>query len=182
MSGLEPTFFLEKGVERKQSAKTKKVLKMEMYEEKIRELAEPLIAMDKMEVVLVECLKMHSRWLVRVYIDKEGGVSVDDCALVSDKLGDVLDVHDVPPGQYTLEISSPGLDRPLHRDKDFVAYCGSRIHVRLLEKMDGRRDIKGELTAYEEGVDGKVVVMRVNSEILRIPRAKIARANLEYTF
>ena len=155
---------------------------METYEEKIRELAEPLIAMDGMEVVLVECLKMKSRWLVRVYIDKEGGVAVDDCALVSDKLGDVLDVHDVPPGQYTLEISSPGLDRPLHRDKDFVKYCGSRIHVRLLEKMDGRRDIKGELTAYEEDADGKVVVMTVNGEILRIPRAKIARANLEYTF
>jgi len=155
---------------------------METYEEKIRELAEPLIAMDGMEVVLVECLKMKSRWLVRVYIDKEGGVAVDDCALVSDKLGDVLDVHDVPPGQYTLEISSPGLDRPLHRDKDFVKYCGSRIHVRLLEKMDGRRDLKGELTAYEEDADGKVVVMTVNGEILRIPRAKIARANLEYTF
>ncbi len=154
---------------------------METYEEKIRELAEMLITADGLEVVLVECLKMKSLWLVRVYIDKEGGVTVDDCASVSDKLGDVLDVHDVPPGQYTLEISSPGLDRPLHRDKDFIRYCGSRIHVRLLEKLEGRRDFRGELTAYEDGAEGKVVVLVANGETFRIPREKIARANLEYT-
>ncbi len=154
---------------------------METYEEKIRELAEMLITADGLEVVLVECLKMKSHWLVRVYIDKEGGVTVDDCASVSDKLGDVLDVHDVPPGQYTLEISSPGLDRPLHRDKDFIRYCGSRIHVRLLEKLEGRRDFRGELTAYEDGAEGKVVVLVANGETFRIPREKIARANLEYT-
>jgi ribosome maturation factor RimP len=154
---------------------------METYEEKIRELAEMLITADGLEVVLVECLKMKSLWLVRVYIDKEGGVTVDDCASVSDKLGDVLDVHDVPPGQYTLEISSPGLDRPLHRDKDFIRYRGSRIHVRLLEKLEGRRDFRGELTAYEDGAEGKVVVLAANGETFRIPREKIARANLEYT-
>ncbi len=154
---------------------------METYEEKIRELAEMLITADGLEVVLVECLKMKSHWLVRVYIDKEGGVTVDDCALVSDKLGDVLDVHDVPPGQYTLEISSPGLDRPLHRDKDFIRYRGSRIHVRLLEKLEGRRDFRGELTAYEDDAEGKVVVLVANGETFRIPREKIARANLEYT-
>jgi len=64
---------------------------------------------------------MKSRWLVRIYMDREeGGVTVDDCALISHQLGDLLDVHDVPPGPYTLEVSSPGLDRPLSRDKDFL--------------------------------------------------------------
>ncbi|MCK9362933.1 MAG: ribosome maturation factor RimP [Syntrophales bacterium] len=155
---------------------------MQTYEEQIGQLAEPLIAADGMEMVLVECLKMKAHWLVRVYIDKEGGVTVDDCAQVSDKLGDLLDVHDVPPGQYTLEISSPGLDRPLHRDKDFVRYCGSRIHVRLLEKLEGRRDLRGELVSYEDSdVAGKVIVMSVDGQTLRIPREKVVRANLEYT-
>jgi ribosome maturation factor RimP len=155
---------------------------MENYEERIRQLAEPLIAADGMEVVLVECLKMRAAWLVRIYIDKERGVTVDDCAQVSDKLGDLLDVHEMPPGQYTLEISSPGLDRPLHRDKDFVKYCGSRVHVRLLEKLEGRRDFRGELVSYEDGEAGKVVVISVEGKAFRIPREKIAKANLEYTF
>lgn len=154
---------------------------MQTYEEQIRELAEPLIAAEGMELVLVECLKMKTSWLVRIYIDKEGGVMVDDCAQVSNKLGDLLDVHDVPPGQYTLEISSPGLDRPLHRDKDFVKYCGSRVHVRLLEKLEGRRDLRGELVAYEDSNAGKVIVMSVDGQTFRIPRVKVVRANLEYT-
>jgi ribosome maturation factor RimP len=155
---------------------------MEAYEEQIRQLAEPLIAADGMEIVLVECLKMKTTWLVRIYIDKANGVTVDDCARVSDKLGDLLDVHELPPGQYTLEISSPGLDRPLDRDKDFIKYCGSRVHVRLREKLEGRRDFRGELVSWEDGEAGKVVVLSVEGKAFRIPREKIAKANLEYTF
>jgi len=155
---------------------------METYEEKITELAEPLAAAEGMEIVMAECLKMKSGWLVRIYIDKEGGVTVDDCALMSDRLGDVLNVYDVPPGQYTLEVSSPGLDRPLHRDKDFIRYCGSRVRLRLAEKLEGRRDFRGELVAYEEGASGREAVLSVDGRTLRIPREKIVRANLEYTF
>ncbi|MHB8827974.1 MAG: ribosome maturation factor RimP [Syntrophales bacterium] len=180
MSGLEPTFFFEKGEAEYRSVEAD-AYKMETYEQQIELLAEPLIVADKLELVFVECLKMKTRWLVRIYIDKPGGVTVDDCAQVSDKLGDLLDVHDVPPGQYTLEISSPGLDRPLHRDKDFLKYCGSRVHVRLLEKLEGRRDLRGELIAYEDSDAGKVIVMSVDGQALRIPRGKVARANLEYT-
>ena len=105
---------------------------MQPHEEQIRQLAEPLLASVGMELVQVECLKMKSRWLVRIYMDREeGGVTLDDCALISNQLGDLLDVHDVPPGPYTLEVSSPGLDRPLSRDKDFLKYRGSRINLRL---------------------------------------------------
>lgn len=155
---------------------------MEPYEDKIMQLVEPVVFADGMEIVLVECLRMKSRWLVRIYIDKAGGVTVDDCARVSDKLGDILDVHEVPPGPYTLEVSSPGLDRPLHRDKDFTKYCGSHVHVRLKEKLEGRRDFRGELVAYESGEAGMVVVMSVDNKTFRIPREKIAKANLEYQF
>ena len=107
---------------------------MPIYEEQIRQLAEPLLSSEGMELVLAECLKMPTRWLVRIYMDREGGVTVDDCARISNQLGDLLDVHDVPPGPYTLEVSSPGLDRPLDRDKDFLKFAVSRIRLRLGEK------------------------------------------------
>ena len=152
---------------------------MESYVEEIMQLAEPIVFADGMEIILVECLRMKSRWLVRIYIDKEVGVTVDDCAQVSDKLGDLLDVHEVPPGPYTLEVSSPGLDRPLYRDKDFIKYCGSRVHVRLSEKLEGRRDFRGNLVAYENSDAGKFMVMLVDGKIFRIPREKVVKANLE---
>ncbi len=98
---------------------------MQPHEEQIRQLAEPLLASAGMELVQVECLKMQSRWLVRIYMDREeGGVTVDDCALISNQLGDLLDVHDVPPGPYTLEVSSPGLDRPLSSGQGFSEVSG----------------------------------------------------------
>jgi ribosome maturation factor RimP len=154
---------------------------MQPHEERIWQLAEPLLASAGMELVLVECLKMKTRWLVRIYMDREeGGVTVDDCALISHQLGDLLDVHDVPPGSYTLEVSSPGLDRPLHRDKDFLKYRGARINLRLDGKIDGRRHFRGELVDYEDDENGKVLVVRDTGKIFRIPRKMVAKANLEY--
>ena len=154
---------------------------MQPHEEQIRQLAEPLLASGGMELVQVECLKMKSRWLVRIYMDREeGGVTLDDCALISNQLGDLLDVHDVPPGSYTLEVSSPGLDRPLHRDKDFLKYRGARINLRLEEKIEGQRHVRGELLDYEDGDDGKILVVKADGKTFRIPRETVAKANLEY--
>jgi ribosome maturation factor RimP len=153
---------------------------MQSYEEQIRELAEPLLTCEGMELVLVECLKMPSRWLVRIYMDREGGVTVDDCAHVSNQLGDLLDVHNIPPGPYTLEVSSPGLDRPLDRDRDFIKYRGSRIRLRLGEKIEGRRNFSAELLDYEDDENGKVLVVLTNGKTIRIPRNAVTRANLEY--
>jgi len=150
------------------------------HEDKIRQLAEPLLASQGMELVLVECLKMHTRWLVRIYMDREGGVTVDDCAQISNQLGDLLDVHDVPPGSYTLEVSSPGLDRPLDRDSDFLKYRGSRVRLRLGEKIEGRKNFRAELLDYEEDGDGKVLVVRADGQTFRIPRKAVVRANLEF--
>ena len=154
---------------------------MQLQEEQIRQLAEPVLASVGMELIQVECLKMKTRWLVRIYLDREdGGVTLDDCALVSNQLGDLLDVHDVPPGPYTLEVSSPGLDRPLQRDKDFLKYRGSRIKVRLREKIDGRRHLCGELIDYVDEDGRKVLVMGETGKTYRIPREALLKANLEY--
>jgi ribosome maturation factor RimP len=154
---------------------------MQPHEEQIWQMAEPVLASAGMELVQVECLKMKSRWLVRIYMDRqEGGVTLDDCALISNQLGDLLDVHDVPPGPYTLEVSSPGLDRPLHRDKDFLKYRGTRINLRLEGKIEGRRHFRGELIEYEDENGGKILVVKADGKTFRIPREAVVKANVEY--
>lgn len=153
---------------------------MQAHAEQIRQLAEPLLASEGMELILVECLKMRTQWLVRIYMDREGGVTIEDCAQISNQLGDLLDVHDIPPGPYTLEVSSPGLDRPLDRDRDFLKYRGSSIHLRLAEKIEGRRVFRGELVEYEDSGEGKVLVVKAEGKTFRIPRKSVVKANLEY--
>ena len=150
------------------------------YEEEIRELAEPLIEAEGMELVLVECLKMKSRWMVRLYLDKEGGVTLDDCATISNQLGDILDVHDVPPGPYTLEVSSPGLDRPLDRDRDFLKYRGADVAIKLDEKLEGSRNFRGKLVDFVDENGEKVLLVDVMGTVRRIPREKVIKAHLVY--
>src|SRR4030066_98971 len=154
---------------------------MQPQEEQIRQLAEPVLAVVGMELIQVECLKMKARWVVRIYMEREqGGVTLDDCALISHQLGGLLDVHDVPPGPYTLEVSSPGLDRPLFQDKDFLKYRGRRVNLRLAEEIEGRRHFHGELVAYEEEDGRKIVVLQDAGRSFRIPREAVVKANLEY--
>lgn len=150
------------------------------YENRIWEIAEPAIQSEGMELVCVECLQMKSRWLVRLYIDRDGGVTIDDCALISDHIGDLLDVNDVPPEAYTLEISSPGLDRPLVKDKDFIRFIGSRVIIQAEYKIDGIKNFKGILKDYQIGEDGKkTIVLDLSGKTFTVPRDAMVKANLE---
>ncbi|HUH65714.1 MAG TPA: ribosome maturation factor RimP [Syntrophales bacterium] len=152
------------------------------YREKIRGLIEPLIESEGMETVDIECLKMKYRWLVRIYIDKEGGVTVDDCAEISRQAGDILDVYDALPGSYTLEVSSPGLDRPLTRDKDFIKYRGSKVRIKTGEKIDGVKNFNGQLIDYLDENGKKNLIVDVSGKIYHIPREMVAKAHLIYEF
>jgi ribosome maturation factor RimP len=152
------------------------------YREKIRELIEPILEYDNMELVDIECLRMKTRWLVRIFMDKEGGVTLDDCTEMSHQMSDVLDVHDIPPGPYTMEVSSPGLDRPLVRDKDFIKYRGCKVHVRIDQPIDGIRNFRGELVDYLDENGGKILMIDIAGRTYRIPRDKVVKANLEYEF
>ncbi|MBN2538974.1 MAG: ribosome maturation factor RimP [Deltaproteobacteria bacterium] len=152
------------------------------YREKIIELVEPVLESEKMELVDVECLKGQSRWMIRIYMDKEGGVGLDDCALISGEVGDLLDVHETPPGPYNLEISSPGLDRPLARDKDFIKYAGHKVKISVAEKIDKRRNFRGKLIDFIEKNGEKVLVVDVEGKIYNIPRNIVVKANLQYEF
>ena len=152
------------------------------YREKIRQLIEPVIESEGMEIIDVECLKMKFRWLVRIYIDKEGGVTIDDCSEISKQVGDILDVYDVLPGSYTLEVSSPGLDRPLTRDKDFIKYLGSTVRIKTGEKLDGVKNFHGKLNDYLDENGAKTLIVDVSGKIYRIPRDMVVKAHLVYEF
>jgi len=152
------------------------------YREKIRQLIEPVIESEGMETIDVECLKMKFRWLVRIYLDKEGGVTIDDCSEISKQVGDILDVYDVLPGSYTLEVSSPGLDRPLTRDKDFIKYRGSTVRIKTGEKLDGVKNFHGKLNDYLEEDGAKTLIVDVSGKIYRIPRDMVVKAHLVYEF
>ncbi len=149
--------------------------------EKVRQLAEPVVAAEGMELIHVECLKMHTRWIVRLFLDKENGVTLDDCAVVSNQLGDIFDINDVINGPYTLEVSSPGFDRPISRDQDFIKYRGSQVNIKTSSKIDGIKNFKGLLVDLIEENCRKVIVVEVSGKNYRIPKAEIIKANLADT-
>jgi ribosome maturation factor RimP len=150
------------------------------YKEQIEKLILPVIESGGMELVDAECLKMVTRWLVRIFIDKEGGVTLDDCSAISREVGDLLDVHGIPPGPYTLEVSSPGLDRPLVKDGDFLKYLGHRVKVKAREKVEGVRHFRGRLTDFVDDGGRKILILHVEGRSYRVPREIVIKANLEY--
>jgi len=153
-----------------------------VYKKKITELIVPVIESENMELVEIECLKMKTRWMIKIFMDKEGGVTLNDCARISHELGDILDVHDMPPEAYTLEVSSPGLNRPLARDKDFIKYRGRKVTIKVDQKIDGKRNFQGELIDYLDENGVKTLLVDVAGVVHRIPRQQVVKAHLEYEF
>jgi len=150
-----------------------------MLQDSIRDLIEPLVESELMELVDIECQKMKTRWLIRLFIDKEGGVTLDDCQKISHVAGDSLDVHNVPTGPYILEVSSPGLNRRLTRDKDFLKFRGENVQIRTTDKIEGIRNFQGRLVEYIMENDGRIVVVEREGTLFRIPKEKIVKAHLE---
>ena len=146
--------------------------------EKIRQLAEPVVASEGMELIHIECIKMHTRWIIRLFLDKESGVTLDDCANVSNQLGDLFDIREVINSAYTLEVSSPGFDRPLSRDQDFVKYKNSRVNIKTNVKIEGSKNFHGILLDYIEEGGQKLVLIEIAGKIHRISKQDIAKANL----
>jgi ribosome maturation factor RimP len=146
--------------------------------EKIRQLAEPVIVSEGMELVHVECVKMHIRWIIRLFLDKENGVTLADCANISNQLGDLFDIREVIKGAYTLEVSSPGFERPLSRDQDFVKYKNSKVNIKTNVKIEGIKNFHGILLDYIEEAGQKLILIDIAGKIYRIPKQDIAKANL----
>ena len=124
--------------------------KREQYEKQTDELLEPIVTGFGFELVDVEYVKEAGTWYLRAYIDKPGGITVDDCEAVSRKFSDVLDEKDYIEDTYIFEVSSPGLGRPLKKDKDFQRSLGEEVEIRTYRPIDRQKEFVGELKAYDK--------------------------------
>ena len=124
--------------------------KKEVYEQKAEELLLPIIEADNFELVDVEYVKEGSNWYLRAYIDKEGGISVDDCEVVSRAFSDKLDEEDFIDDAYIMEVSSPGLGRPLKKEKDYKRSMGKELEIRTYRAINREKEFYGILKAYDE--------------------------------
>ena len=144
----------------------------------VEELAETLVVSEGMELVDLEYRRQGPRWVLRLFIDKEDGVTIDDCANISKELGDLLDVKDIIPQAYVLEVSSPGLNRPLRKKEDFSRFAGRKVQLRLVTPMEGRKKIVGNLV----GIENETVIVVASEGRCSVALKNIDRANLVYEF
>lgn len=154
-------------------------MKTEGVEGKVRSLAQPVVEGLEMELVDVAFVTEHGRRVLRVTIDKPGGVTVDDCAEISRELGTILDVEDPIPQRYSLEVSSPGLDRPLLNENDFKRFAGRKARIKTREPIEGRKNFKAVIDSVE---GGRVRVTDFDGKVFDIPLDHIDRARLEVEF
>ncbi|HSB70792.1 MAG TPA: ribosome maturation factor RimP [Candidatus Methylomirabilis sp.] len=143
---------------------------------RVRDLAQPILTDLGLELIQVEFRREAQGWVLRLYMDRPGGVTLQDCQRVSEELGDHLDVEDLVDHPYHLEVSSPGLDRPLTRDADFLAFAGKAVRVTTSEAVEGQRNFRGRLAGLAEGA---VLLDLPDGRRVAIPRGLIARARLQ---
>lgn len=140
-------------------------------------LAEPIAAENGCTLWDVEYVKEAGAWFLRVYIDREGGVSINDCVAVSQPLSDALDECDPIEGSYTLEVSSAGADRALKKPEHFARFMGSEVDVKLYRARDGRKELCGVLRGY----DGGDVTVELNGNVETIEKKDVAAVKLHVT-
>lgn len=141
-------------------------------------LAEPIVQEQGCSLWDVEYVREAGQWFLRVYIDKEGGVSIQDCEAVSRPLSDALDEADPIEGSYVLEVSSAGADRPLKRPEHFRQFLGAQVEVRLYRALEGRKEYVGTLSGYEAGD----VTLQTETGTQTFLKQDVAQVRLYVTF
>ena len=141
-------------------------------------LIEPILDEMEIELVDIEYLSEGGRWILRIYVDRPGGITIDDCVRVSREVGDLIDVKDVFQVEYVLEVSSPGLNRRLKKKKDFTRAVGKNIKIKMNSPVEGRRNFKGKLQSLQDGV----LHLSVQDDLFLLPFDDIEKANLVYNF
>ncbi|WEK56151.1 MAG: ribosome maturation factor RimP [Candidatus Cohnella colombiensis] len=144
----------------------------------IEELAAPYMTENGYELVDVEYVKEGGNWFLRIYVDKEGGIDLDDCSRVSEYMSEKLDVHDPIPDAYFLEVSSPGAERPLKKAADVAGAVGKHVFITTYEQIDGSKEFEGKL----EGFDGTTLTVVIGRNSHAIPYDKVASARLAIVF
>ncbi len=142
------------------------------------QLALPILEKEGLELVEIEFKKEGSNWFLRLFIDKEGGVDIDDCGRVSEQLSKRLDEVNPIPQAYFLEVSSPGAERPLRKPKDFERAIDHYVHISLYEPISGAKEWEGYLRKYEDDS----ITVEVEQEMLTFPMTKVAKARLAILF
>lgn len=153
--------------------------KKDVVETKSEELIQPIVDSFGFELVDIEFVKEAGTFYLRAYIDKPGGITIDDCESVSRRFSDVLDEKDFIDESYILEVSSPGLGRPLKKDKDFARCMGEEIEIRLFAPLNGKKEYEGTLTDYSDGV---ITIVTEKDEAIKIDKADTALVRLALDF
>jgi len=152
--------------------------KRETYETRTEELLRPIALANQVEIYDVEYVKEGSDWFLRAYIDKEGGVDIDDCVAVSRVLSDKLDEEDFIDEAYTLEVSSPGLGRALKKDRHFEKSLGEEVEVKTYKQVEGQKEFSGILKAY----DADTITIEIEGETKVFAKADVAIVRLALDF
>ena len=153
--------------------------KRESYEARTEELITPIIERMKFELVDVEYVKEGGTWYLRAYIDKEGGITVNDCEAVAREMNEILDREDFVEDSYVFEVSSPGLGRPLKKEKDYVRSMGKEVEIRTYRAINREKEFYGILAAYD---DATVTIEQEDGEKLTFEKSDIALIRLAFDF
>ena len=151
----------------------------EQYEAKTEAFLLPVMEKHHFELVDVEYVKEAGTWYLRAYIDKEGGITVDDCEVINRELGDWLDQEDFIEDSYILEVSSPGLGRPLKKEKDFARSIGKEVDIKLYKAVENQKDYTGVLEAYDKDT---VTIGLEDGTRITFERPSIALIRLAFDF
>lgn len=153
--------------------------KKESYEQRTEELILPILERNRFELVDVEYVKEGAEWYLRAYIDKEGGITVNDCELVAREMNEILDREDYIEGSYIFEVSSPGLGRPLKKEKDYVRSMGKKLEIRTYRAINREKEFYGQLKAYD---DTSVTIETDEGEEMIFDKKDIALIRLAFDF
>ncbi len=164
-----PAFFLKAVLQRRQETMSREI------EDRVRGIVDSILSNEGMELVEIEYRRESKGWVLRLYIDKAGGVTLDDCTHISQEVGRSLDVEDFIAIPYTLEVSSPGLTRPLKKEKDFMKYRNQIIKVKTINPIENRRQFKGKLL----GISENRIEIAMDGGVFQILLSNVAKANLE---
>lgn len=144
----------------------------------VEEMIQPYLNEQGFELVDIEYVKEGSNWFLRVYVDKEGGIDIDDCVLISEKLSAKLDENDPIPSVYFLEVSSPGAERPLKKAEDVAKAVGKNVFVTTYEPVNGMKEFEGKLISFENGE----LVIESGKKQHTVSYEKVASARLAILF
>lgn len=153
--------------------------KRESYEQRTEAILLPIMEKHGFELWDVEYVKEGGTWYLRAYIDKPEGIHVDDCEVVSRELSDILDEQDFIDEAYILEVSSPGLGRPLKKDKDFIRSIGKEVEIRTYRMIDRQKEFRGFLKDFDKNT---VTIETDNDETRTFEKSEIALIRLAFDF